>query len=455
MKNGKRQRAKNIPDILPANVSDWINYAARYGSSNCQIHVVLEFQGRLDVARLAQAIRLSVDIEPILGCRFIEDEHRPYWQRLVNLDDIEWCSLEETRDKETALRKFLRKTSDMEHDPQVMVKLIRSGENDTMCVKLSHDCCDGGGVKEYLELLAGIYTSLGDDKGFEAKPNVLGKRDLSRLFMELGIVDLRTAWDPQLAEKRPTWAFPSQPGQPVEPQFSVRRLFSRHVHELSTYAKKRGATVNDVILTAFFRALFEMVKPESGDPMEILVTVDLRRYLPDGKADAICNLSGITNVRITRIPAESFEATLSRIEPVMKDIKRNHPGVHSAVAFEFLSGLTFRQALKILQGIRQQTIDSGKCSPTLSNLGVLSRSPLQFGEIVVGDLYLIPPPVHAPGFVLVAGTYNQVLTLTSSYYEPTTRREDVEQLLSLVSTDLIYHDWEVQRYSSRGYRGVN
>lgn len=437
MKKGKRQRPKSIPDVLPANVSDWINYAARYGSSNCQIHAVLEFQGRLDAARLAQAIRLSVDIEPILGCRFIEAPHHPYWLRLVDLDAIHWCSLEETRDKETALRRFLGKPFDLEHDPQVLVKLIRSGENDSMCIKLNHACCDGGGLKEYLELLAGIYTRLGDDKGFEAKPNVLGKRDLSRLFKELGMVDPRTAWDPKLAEQKPTWAFPWQPGQPVGPQFSVRRLFSQHVHALSTYAQKRRATVNDLILTAFIRALFQMVKPLPGEPMEVLLTVDLRRYLPGGRAEAICNLSGLTSVGITRIPSESFEATLSRVVPLkLKGIKRNRPGVFGAIGFELLEGLSFRETLQILQGSRQQAIESGKCSPTLSNLGIISRSPLQFGEIVVRDAYGFSPAFHAPAFMLVAGTYNQVLTFTVSYYEPTTRREDVEQLLSLISSDL-------------------
>lgn len=433
----QKQRAKNIPDKLPAYVPDWINYAARYGSSNCQIHAVLEFQGHLDATRLAQAVRMSVDVEPILGCCFVEDEQRPYWQRLADIDGINWCSLEETQDKETTLRGFLAKPFDMEHDAQVLAKIIRSCENDTLCVKLDHACCDGGGIKEYLWLLAGIYTCLRDGKGFEMKPDVPGKRDQSRLFKELGIADLKKAWDTQLAEMKPTWAFPSHPGQPVGPQFSVRRLFSRHVHALYNYAKKRGASVNDVILTAFFRALFEMLKPEPDEPMEILLTIDLRRYLPGGKADAICNLSGVASARITRVPGELFEATLSRVAPVMKDIKINRPGVQSAIAFELMTGLSFREVLQILQDGRQQAIDSGKCSPTLSNLGIISRSPLKFGEIAVSDAYLFSPALHAPEFMLVAGVYNQILTLTVSYYEPTIRREDVEQLLSLVSADLI------------------
>jgi len=392
----------------------------------------------LDAARLARAIRLSVDIEPILGCRFIEKKNHPHWQRLVDLDAIQWCSLEETRDKETALRSFLGKPFDLEHDPQVLVKLIRSDENDSMCIKLNHACCDGGGLKEYLELLAGIYTRLGDDKGFEAKPNVLGKRDLSRLLTALGIVGPRTAWDPQLTDQKPAWAFPWQPGQPVGPQFSVRRLFSQHVHALTAYAKKRGVTVNDLILTAFIRALFEMVKPLPDEPMEVLLTVDLRRYLPGGRAEALCNLSGLTSVGIARIPSESFEATLSRVLPLkLKGLRKSRPGVFGAIGLELLGGLSFRKILHILQGSRQQAIDSGKCSPTLSDLGIISRSPLQFGEIVVGDAYGFSPAFHAPAFMLLTGAYNQILTFTVSYYEPTTRREDVEQLLSLVSSDLI------------------
>lgn len=433
----EKQKEKNTPDILPAFVPDWINYAARYGTSNCQIHTVLEFEGQLDADRLAQAVRMSVDIEPILGCRFIEEQPRPYWQHLVDIDDIKLCSLEVTQDSEKALRRFLAQPFDVKHDTQVQVKIIRSGENDTICVKMDHACCDGGGIKEYLKLLSGIYTGLSNGIRFQAKPSVPGKRDQSRLFMELGIIDLQRAWNHKLAEQKPTWAFPYLLCLPAGPQFSVCKLFSRHVNALSTYAKKRGATVNDVILTAFFRALFEMVKPYPGVLMELLLTVDLRRYLPGGKADAMCNLSGVASTRIARVYMESFEATLLRVVSDMKNVKRNRPGIYSAIAFEFLAGLSYREVLNIIDVGRQQSIYSRKCSPALSNLGVISRSPLQFGDIVVRDAYLFSPAFYAPGFMLVTGTYNQVLTLTVSYYEPNINRVDVEQLLSLVSADLI------------------
>ncbi|NLI14050.1 condensation domain-containing protein [Pelotomaculum propionicicum] len=433
----EKTKVKKNPDILPAAVSDWINYAARHGTSNCQIHAVLEFQGHLDAAKLAEAVRMSVDIEPILGCRFVEEQIRPYWQRLVDIDDIKLCSLEETRDNEKTLRRFMSQSFDEKHDTQVLVKIIRSGENDTICVKMDHACCDGGGIKEYLKLLSAIYTNLANGVRFEAKPSSPGKRDQSCLFRDMGIFNLKRAWNPQLAEQKPTWAFPYLLCQPAEPQFSIRKLFSRHVHAISTYAKKKCATINDILLTAFFRALFEMVKPYPGVPMELLLTVDLRRYLPGGKPDAMCNLSGVASVRTARVYMESFEATLLRVVSQMKTVKNNHPGIYSAIFFEFLAGLSYREVLQIIEVGRLQSIISGKCSPALSNVGLISRSPLQFGDIAVRDAYLFSPAFYAPGFMLVTGTYNNILTLTVSYYEPNINRVDVEQLLSLVSAELI------------------
>ena len=72
---------EDSPDIMPAFAHDYGNYVARYGMGNFQIQAVLRLDGRLDYNKLARAVRLSVDIEPVLGCRFIEHAP-PYWKRV-------------------------------------------------------------------------------------------------------------------------------------------------------------------------------------------------------------------------------------------------------------------------------------------------------------------------------------------------------------------------------------
>ncbi|AKB37930.1 hypothetical protein MSSAC_3340 [Methanosarcina siciliae C2J] len=215
-------------------------------------------------------------------------------------------------------------------------------------------------------------------------------------------------------------------------QFSVTRIPSGNFRNISAYARAHGATINDIILTAYFRALFDMIEPELYAPMEIQFTVDLRRYLPEEENISISNLSGIESLRLPRIKCEPFTSTLERVVLAMKKIKINFPGIQSALACELMSGMNFREVLKTVQEEWQTSLVSGKSTPMLTNLGVISPPPLFFGETAAEDVYMVTPAFHAPAFMLGASTYNEVLTLTAGYYEPATKKEDVDHFLDMV-----------------------
>lgn len=425
-----------MPVTLSANVQDRLIYAARNRLLNLQNQAVLEFNGRLNENRLARAVRLSIEAEPILGSRFIEKKFHPYWQQFTDLDSIEWFSLEKTRVKQKAINKFLTTPLNNEHEQQVKVKLIRSRENDTLCVKISHACCDGGSLKAYQQILAEIYTQLSNDQDYALGLNVGGRRYQNYLFRKLGIANLIKAWEPQHAPLQPTWAFPFNTCEPEEQLIAIRRLPSKYVDVLSTYAHKRGASMNDLILTAFYRALFELVNPPSGKPKEILITVDLRRYFRDAEANAINNLSSAVSTRISRVPGESFEKTLARVSAETSQIKRKQPGTHVAVLFGLLSLLSYEQNLNFVRGIKKWLMQTGKCSPILSNVGSISQSTIWFDKTPVVDAYQVSPAIYAPGFMLGICKYNNHLTFTVNYYTPSTPQEKVEQFLDIMLQDL-------------------
>lgn len=98
-----QKKVQNIPDTMPATSQDCFNYSVRYVRfTNSTIQAVIHFMGKLDTVRLARAVKLSVDAEPVLGCKFIEREDKPFWQRLTGQDSISWCGLEEVPDREKA-----------------------------------------------------------------------------------------------------------------------------------------------------------------------------------------------------------------------------------------------------------------------------------------------------------------------------------------------------------------
>ncbi|HWQ42157.1 MAG TPA: condensation domain-containing protein [Desulfosporosinus sp.] len=428
-------------DFMPAYAHDFGNYVVRYGIGNFQIQAIMKLDGRIDFDKLSRAVRLSVDAEPVLGCRFVEHDP-PYWKRLEDIDKTEFCSMEETTNVEDTVQRFLESSLDMDHDPMVKVKLIRSQEYDTVGIKLNHTCSDGAGTKEYIHLLAHIYSCIDCENGeYVPKPSVRSREDHERALKALGIKNPEL--DNSVVESpRTLWPFPwkSGGGKNVTP-FVICRLPAGQLDILSRYGKERGATINDLILAAMYRAMFKLLQPPYGIPMDIGLTVDLRRYLPDNKAQAIRNFSGGIILRVPRIHGESFEGTLSRVVSVMKRKKNANPGYECASGAERLEILNFHQFLAFTRFVSKisETLSqiSFFCSPTLSNLGFISKSVIKFGEHEVSDAYIIPPAIRAPGLLIVASSYNGILTLAIGYYKGSINRRFLEKLLNKMKSELM------------------
>lgn len=445
-KNGPaRENVVDNKDTLPANGHDICNYLARHRLANYQIQTIMKLDSRLDYNKLVRAVRLSMDIEPVFGCHFVEGDP-PYWKRLDNLDETMFCSFEGTNDLEKAIGRFLESPLDMDKDPGVKVRLIRSDSHDTLCIKNNHTCCDGAGVKEYIKLLSEIYSMI--DQGNDVsglKPRIGGRKDQDRLFNALGLKNPKAGWNPLMMMPKTMWAFPWKQGKTNATRFVVCRLPYGYVDILSRYGKERGATINDLILTAYYRSMFEISRTSYGVPMDISCTIDLRRYLPDQKAEAIRNLSGGFITTIERIKDEPFEGTLARVKNVINKIKNQQPGLQNAIGGELVEKTNFSQinayykaSSKVSEIAAQYSPLYGKlCIPGLSNLGIISKDLMKFGESVVTDAYIVPPAVRAPGFLLLACTYNGVLSLITGCYKAEISRKDTERLLNRIKDELM------------------
>ena len=77
------------------------------------------------------------------------------------------------------------------------------------------------------------------------------------------------------------------------------------------------------------------------------------------------------------------------------------------------------------------------CSPGLSNVGLISKSFIKFGEHEVTDAYIIPPVIRAPGLMIVASSYNGILTFAIGYYKASIDRKVLEKLLNKVKSELM------------------
>lgn len=423
-----------IPTMIRVTGFDRNCYLLKYGYYNMQIQAVITFDQYLDIDVLKKAVRLSLDAEPVLRCRFIEDEKQPYWQPFKNPGEMQWFEFVQNDSKQAAIEQFLKNPFYCE-EQMLNVQLIRVNDNDILCVKICHACSDGAGLKQYLQLLAKIYSSLIEDSRYKPEPNTKSRLDQKSYFEALGIKEPLALMDPH-SQFTPsaTWAFPYYGIEEKEMRISMRRFTGESFDRIKAFGKTHVATINTIILTSFFRSMFQLLNPPAGDDREICLTMDLRRSFKTNPSQDICNLSITAAASTYRMEEEAFLETLKRVSRSIDELRHAQVELSRAVIIEAQEAMEYSQLFTLFQAVKPQVLEAGKVPPTLTNTGIIS--PLQFGQLPAHDAYLVPPAVYAPGFLLGASTYNGTLTLLANYYEPSHRTEDINALMDFMAVDL-------------------
>ncbi|HDR7686360.1 condensation domain-containing protein [Bacillus toyonensis] len=423
---------------------DRMNYLLGLYSADQQINAVLYFPVGLSKEILEQSVRITLQLQPVLNSRFVENDI-PYWEEHSSGTNSSICFFAEGNDQELEIMAidFIKEPGDRIQGPMVQTILLRGTTTDMLVVKLSHLCSDGAGVKEYINLLGAIYThlSLGGSKDQIIKEFGEGNesfRDQSHVFKYAGISDVKSAYRPNQEQQVSLWSFPSQPNKNKSPKMSVGRLSREQTLCLTKWTKAQQATLNDVIMTAYFRALSHFTvyaEPRTAEKM-IGLTIDLRRYLPNYTTGAICNLSGMEMPVIKMEDGESFNQTLVRVKQSMDKIKGQNPGLSSAAGMEILAGMKLSTVKEMYNQQYEQAVQMGMALPLMTNFGVIADEPIQFGEIQAEDGYMTSPIMYAPFFSMGASTYNGRLTFTIGYHAPETSKEKVDKFLECVINQL-------------------
>jgi NRPS condensation-like uncharacterized protein len=397
----------NTLKTFSVTAQDAYNFVASKVFADQQLCMVLKFSGRIDETSFARALLLTLNQEPVLGSKFVENGGSPYWEHRDDLEKVRICSVLETSYPEQEMLAFINEATHADADPLVTSRIFREKEADTVCIKVNHSACDAGGLKEYVSILSDFYSRLREDPDYSVRPNLCGRRDQSQVFENIKNLErIEPKGGPS-----PTWTFPQKDG--ITPLHSIRHIPRERFGAIKNYAHKKKATINDLLLTALYRTLFEINNTVHEMPMTVQVSIDLRRYCPDNKVEAICNLSGALYLGMERIQGEVFEKTLDRTAAVMNKLKEDYPGIESAKGLEYMYGQGYPVLEKWLMESGAQSRKYQVTYPLLSNFGVLKD--YNFGGLHTVKGYITSPVMYPPGFMLGVSTYNEEMTLSIGY----------------------------------------
>lgn len=439
----------SMPERFPSVMGDRAVHLLRQ-LGDLLVHCVLYFKGRVDEERLALAIRLTLDAEPVLGCRFIVKGWQPYWARRRDLDDLVLLNLKETDQPDGEMASFLCRPIDLMDDPQVQVLILRA-KTDRVLIKLNHLAADGGGIKEYAYLLADIYNRLSQDPGYRPKPNLKGSRSFIQIYRCLGPLDKlrgirRFFRDGRVRFKPKRFWMLSSPSGLHGPAAAGSRAFvfktmGREIfRSMKDFEKRHGATINDQILAAYCLALHELAPPPPGTPLRLQSTVDLRRYLDSGQGEAICNLSAFSYLNLGTEPGGSFEEMALAVRDRMNLLKQDMIGLGD---WSVIMPLVLRPwphgwvngAFKRLFYRKGQPVPR-MFPPLFTNIGRISPERVVFDGQAPSDAFIAASVIFPPSLGCALTGFGESLTLSAGFCEAGIKREKVIQLFARMETHL-------------------
>ncbi len=426
--------AASIPTRFPATSNDLATSIVRTFGQHMELGIRLTFDARLDARVLERAVRLLLDAEPVLGCGLKTSTMRGWWQRRDDLDARIPFAVVQT-DEADAEAVRCQTASVPDHGPQVAVTLVRSPDHDDVVIEVSHNVADGQSAKQIAYVLADLYTRLCADPTYLPAPDLAPRPEARDVWVSLSEDQRRNA----KREPRPTmpnWDLPRKARTGAGRTLRELRLGPDRFATISRHGKQHGATVNDMMLTAFFRALVRVCPPPSDKPMSLSFSAEHRRYVTGEVEPPVSNLAVTIWLALESRTGEGFDDTLGRMVEQTTQWRETLWGIRGAVGAAGMAKMGYAPMRLMLAAVGKLAGGAGKTSPVFTNIGVLDDARLSFGGVTPVAARISGPAAFGASFVPTISTYRDALTVSMGFCDADTDAATVEAVLQEMDDQL-------------------
>ena len=420
-----------MPMNYPAEVFDQVQLLFDLtGFNDHQLHCVLRFDSGLEAEVLRQAVIASIEAIPILGTRYVAEGRRPRWEGLGQPRFEDAFAVAQT---EAEFDDFITSRVEESAGPQVKVCLLDSDEP-ALALTMNHMACDAAGFKEYLYFLCEIYAGISAEPGYRPAA-MTGDRSMRRVLERFGMATKLKSLLSQSRENNRAgdYRFPFSENEDVRPFILTRTLEKTDLESILAYCRAQGATLNDAVLTAYYRCLFRTLALASGAELRMPVMVDMRRFLgaPDGSG-TLANLSSTVITQLVCRSEEGFADSLARVKATMDEKKDADIGLNGLVKLDLIYRLLPNRAANRL--LRSSLKNPLIC---MTNVGILDAARMSFGDLLPREAFMCGSIKHKPHFQLAMSSYAGTLTLSSNLYGNSVDKKRVSSFLDEVKRELL------------------
>ncbi len=424
-----------IPKIRPAGGGERAQYLLRHHNDNT-IRFVLHYPGLVDPDVLRKAARAVIESVDVLHGTFFSDGTFGYWSINEDVGETNYFHYIETEGDPARTAASLSALPVYPEDKvQMHVTLVQSQEKSCVVIRQSHLVVDGGDGKYLIGKLVEAYNRIlasGNADGLKVKD---GSRAPEQVYEKLGLSDMKELLSNPLSSVET--AYPYTTAEPGMARVTSKVISADTMSAARKRAKAVGATANDLLVTAFYRAYAAMDGVDAAAPMSVSSMMDLRRHCVNGDSEGLCNMSGALPTTLEHGCTGSFEETLEEIVRQTTAAKENpFAGLEG---MPIMHGLTRTMPIWLLQLAVGKIY--GKLSLGLTNLGNLNCADYALGGLVPNGGLFGGPLKKKPGMQVSVMSFDGecVLTVVGVY-----TKEDA----ALLQSTLDHMAREVADYAS-------
>ena len=404
---------------------------AESGFNDHMVHCELSFDRSLDEGRLKKAVALLLESIPILATRYIAEPGKARWESIAGAGlDRAFATV----DDGAAFEAERTHRIDEAEGPQLHVGFLRGGQS-AIALTVNHMLADGAALKDCAYVLCETYSRLRDDP-FYAPPLVDGYRGIADVLGSVGPLDRLRAFFGRGGDSNRAGelSFPLDGRGEERPFIATRTVARERVARLRASCRLFRATINDAVLTAYYRTLSRALERGSGirprGRLEVPIMIDMRRYLPSRVFGSLRNVSSTAVTRLETAVGESFEASLERTVALMKGLKSGNIGLNAFVKMSLLASLPQGAADSLMRrGFRHPLI-------CMTNLGELDPSRLSMDGATPVSAYACGSIKHKPHVQLALSGFAGTITLSSNLCGNLEDKRRIEAFLAEVEEEL-------------------
>ncbi len=391
---------------LNAELWDKMHYLFR-DFNDRMVHVELRYDFEIDVEALKTVLICFFEKAPVLHSRFVDNHLSTHWEVMpYNINDVVTVEYPENLDE--AIESFLTQYIPPESSLQMKVAVFFKDGTTTICIVENHMCMDGGDLKYFVKALCKNYNDYVNEN-----KSPIGLRTGSRSFEEVysSFSPTETRMAKNLYKNvcaKDDHSFPLTHNNIADKSFIARRkIDEERFQKIKAVGKKHGATINDMLVAAYFYSLYELAEYNPYDSVTISCAIDLRRHIKDTDDMGITNHTAFMQCNIPERGRDIFQTLNYVVRSVSKFKNDKFMGLYGLPLLKFGYSILPHTA-------SEEVIKIGYSNPLLamSNIGILEADKLALEGHEPLDAFMTGAVKYKPYVLLSATSYKNVVTLS-------------------------------------------